>query len=433
MKQLNLENQDIDLFEQVLNLNQLTRAYKAVKANKGAQGIDGIDIEAFGVNLNAELIKLAEEVRKWQYKPLPVRRVRIPKSDGGERLLGIPCVRDRVLQYSLKMTMEPYFEKQFSEHSYGFRPARSQANAIKAAKEIVEQGHHWVVDIDLEKFFDTINHDKIIHLVRKAIGDARILRLIGITLRSGIMDMSEFIESNQGTVQGSPLSPLLSNIVLDELDKELEKRKLKFCRYADDCNIFVRSQKAALRVKESITKFIENRLKLRVNQEKSKAALSQAVKFLGFTIIAGSIVISQKSMARAMDNVDKLTPRRNHIPLEIQIEKINQWYVGWSNYYQVGEYPHQLNRVEAHLRRRLRAQFIRAQKRHRHLLAKYIKLGVPSNLARRSMRGGVWKQSRSNAAHKAWSNIWFKKIGLKTSSDKKLAHWKPLDKRVTFL
>ena len=222
MKQLNLENQQIDLFEQVLDFNQLKKAYKAVRANKGAPGIDGVDVETFGVNLNAELIKLAEEVRKWQYKPAPVRRVQIPKPDGGSRLLGIPCVRDRVLQYSIKMAIEPYFENQFSEHSYGFRPSRSQAKAIKAAKEIVEQGYLWVVDIDLEKFFDTINHDRIIYLVKKTTNDSKILRLIGITLRSGIMDMGEFIESNEGTVQGSPLSPLLSNIVLDELDKDLE-------------------------------------------------------------------------------------------------------------------------------------------------------------------------------------------------------------------
>lgn len=433
MKQLNLDPKNADLFEEVLSMEKLVTAYKAVRANKGAPGVDEVSVEAFGENLKAELEQLAQEAKEWQYKPNPVRRVRIPKPDGGERLLGVPCVRDRVLQYSLKMVLEPYFEKHFSESSYGFRPARNQKQAIEAAQRLVQGGREWVVDIDLERFFDRINHDKVLHLVGERINDNRILRLIGMTLRSGVLDGDEFIPSVEGSVQGSPLSPLLSNIVLDELDKELERRGLQFCRYADDCNIYVRSKKAAERVKGTITKFIERRLKLKVNEAKSKVALASNVKFLGFTILCGAIVISQASMARAMEVVDRLASRRTHVPLERQIEKINQWYLGWTGYYDRTEYPWQLAVIEAHLRRRLRAQFVCAQKRPRTLIKKLISLGVPQPLARAgAYRGNVWRTSISKAVNRAWNNKWFLQHGLRTRSDDALAHWSPPDHRVTF-
>jgi group II intron reverse transcriptase/maturase len=252
-------------------------------------------------------------VTNWNYRPLPVKRVRIPKPGSDkESLLGIASVKDRVLQYSLKMSLEKIFEKKFSDNSYGFRPARNQKQADSKAKELVNSGKDWIVDIDLERFFDTISHDRLIHLLVLEIKDKRILRLIGITLRSGILDQGELIESEEGAVQGSPLSPLLSNVVLHELDVELERRELSFCRFADDCNIIVSSRKAAERVLASISKHIEKKLKLKVNLQKSKAAPSAKVKFLGMTIACAMMLISKVSMNRAMEKVKELTPRRNH-------------------------------------------------------------------------------------------------------------------------
>ena len=224
------------LFEEVISEDQLRIAYKAVRSNRGSPGIDEISVEKYGENLEENLRELIEEVKNWKYRPMPVRRVRIPKPGSDkERLLGIPSVKDRVLQYSLKMSLEKIFEKKFSENSYGFRPGRNQKQAVGKAKELVNSGKDWIVDIDLERFFDTISHDRLIHLLGLEVKDKRILRLIGITLRSGILDKGELIESEEGAVQGSPLSPLLSNVVLHELDAELEKRELSFCRFADDC------------------------------------------------------------------------------------------------------------------------------------------------------------------------------------------------------
>ena len=248
----------------------------------------------------------------------------------------------------------------------------------------------------------------------KKVNDKRVLRLIGLTLRSGVMEQGAWEPTTEGSVQGSPLSPLLSNIVLDELDKELEKRELSFCRWADDCNIFVRSQRAAERVMTSISKFIEGRLKLKVNREKSKVALSKEVKFLGMTIAGRLLVISRQAMARAKATVEELTPRRTHLPLEVQIDRINRWYGGWRNYFQMTEVARQLEIIEAHIRRRLRAQFIAAQKRRRYLTAKWEKLGVSRTCARQTAysHNGIWALSITNAAHQAWSNAWFAQRGL---------------------
>lgn len=263
MEQLKLEIESRSLFEQITNPEELTRAYKAVKANKGAPGVDGITVEAFGENLKEEITRLREEVTTWTYRPQPVRRVMIPKPGSTkERPLGIPCVRDRVVQYAMKAVLEPIYEKDFSDSSYGFRPKRKQQQALERAKALVQEGKEWVVDIDLENFFGTINHDRLMATLAKKISDKRVLKLIGMTLRSGAMVNGTLEPTKEGSVQGSPLSPLLSNIVLDELDKELEKRGLSFCRWADDCNIFVSSKRAAERVMTGISKFIEGRLKL---------------------------------------------------------------------------------------------------------------------------------------------------------------------------
>ncbi|MGK5092197.1 group II intron reverse transcriptase/maturase, partial [Deltaproteobacteria bacterium TL4] len=277
-EQLSLFNSQKELFEVICSEYQLYAAFRLVKKNKGAGGVDGITIETFEKNLKEEIRTLSKELKEWKYHPQPVKRVEIPKPGTDEkRKLGIPCIRDRVLQQSIKLSLEPLFEPYFSESSFGFRPGKGQQKAIAQAQKIVKEGKDWIVDIDLEKFFDKINHEKVIHLVKRKVEDKRVIRLIGMTLRSGVLEGDKLIPSDEGSVQGSPLSPLLSNIVLDELDKELEQRGLSFCRFADDCNIFVGSQKAANRVMASISRFIEKRLKLKINEKKSKVAPSKEV------------------------------------------------------------------------------------------------------------------------------------------------------------
>ena len=399
-----------------------------VKANKGAPGLDGVTVEQFGANAEEEIERLSKELTKWVYKPRPVKRVEIPKPGSSEkRPLGIPCVRDRVVQQSLKISLEKLFEPEFSASSFGFRPDGGQQKAIIQAREIVNRGKEWVVDIDLEKFFDLINHDKVIQQLRSKVNDKGVLKLVGMTLRSGIFINGETIINERGSVQGSPLSPLISNIILDELDKELEKRGLEFCRFADDCNIFVGSEKAGKRVMESISGFIEGRLKLKINVNKSKVALAKSVKFLGITIISGMVVISSVSMKRAMSKVREMIPRGSHFNLSQQIGKVNQWYAGWSSYYSIAEVPSQLAVIEAHIRRRFRSQLIGNFKRKKYLVRKLIKMGVTPQTAKSVYRGGRWRTSIKRAVHQAWSNKWFERQGLKVVSNQNLAHWNPLD------
>jgi group II intron reverse transcriptase/maturase len=293
----------------------------------------------------------------------------------------------------------------------------------------VRSGKEFVVDIDLSKFFDRINHDRLIQRLGSKIEDKRVLRLIGMILRSGIMANGTVYVLHEGSVQGSPLSPLLSNLVLDELDKELEERNLEFCRYADDCNIFVKTERAAVRVMGSIRKFIETRLKLKVNEEKSKVAKADQVKFLGMTIVNGLIAISKKAISKAMDTVKALIPRGSHQPIEKAIEQINIWYKGWTFYFKMTQFPAQLAAIEAHIRRRLRARFVNQQKRRRNLHRKLIKQGVAKNLAKKTVYTNkrTWKLSHTRAVEKAFSNEWFVKAGLEIVSNLKLSHWMPVN------
>jgi len=429
MDQLSLTYTQSRLFEEITSPVQLKQAFKLVRANKGKPGVDGVTIKEFGDELDEEISRLSHEVRNWEYRPEPVRRVEIPKPGSKEkRKLGVPCVRDRVLQTSIKLSLEPMFDGDFSESSYGFRPGRNQKQAIAQAKHyVVDEGKEWIVDIDLEKFFDKINQDKLLHLVSNKVQDKRVTRLIAMTLRSGVLHNDEFSPTPEGSTQGSPLSPLLSNIMLDELDKELERRGLSFCRFADDVNVFVGSRKSAERVLESITRFIEGKLKLPVNKTKSKAAPGSAVKFLGITIISGMVLISAASMKRARAKVRDLIPRRTHIPIEKQVEKVNRWYRGWSNYYNATETPSQLRVIEARIRRRFRAQFVRNQKRKRFLVKKLRKMGVNSRLAFGSVYKNrkTWALSHTRAIELAWSNNWFQQHGLYTASTQQLPHWQP--------
>ena len=340
-------------------------------------------------------------------------------------------MRDRVVHATLKLLLEPIFEPLFSAHSYGFRPGRNQGQAVEAARKIVAGGKPYVVDLDLSKFFDRIHHDRLIARVGRTIPDKRILRLVGMILRSGIMANGLVTPSTEGAVQGSPLSPLLSNIVLDELDKELERRGLEFCRFADDCNIFVRTPKAAERVMRSVGGYIEKRLKLVVNREKSQVARSDRVKFLGLTIVGATIAISRKALQGAMVKVKELTPRGTHLTLETSLERINGWYTGWSSYFALTYYPAQLHKIEAHIRRRLRSRLVDQQKSRRNLFNKLVKRGVPRRQAAGAVfsHQGRWALSNTRAVTKAYPNGWFiGEMGQVIRSDKQLPHWFDVDR-----
>lgn len=431
MRQLNLFVDERSLFEKLCDLSSLEAGFKAVKKNGGSPGIDDVTIQDFGSRLEEELVQLQGELRSWTYKPNPVRRVEIPKpgKGAGVRLLGVPCVRDRVVQATTKQLLEPILDLTFSDHSYGFRPGCNQRQAVEAAQRIVQGGKEYVVDIDLSKFFDRVNHDRLIYLLSGHVDDKQILRLIGMSLRSGIMKDGLVTPSEEGTPQGSPLSPLLSNVVLDELDKELEQRGLEFCRFADDCNIFVRTPKSAERVMKSISKFIEGKLKLKINQDKSRVGRSREIKFLGMTIIDGAIVISAQSIKRAMQKVKELTPRGTHQSLEVTMKRINSWYKGWSGYYMMTQYPSQLQAIEAHVRRRLRSRFVDQQKKRRHLFRNLIKRGVSRGLARTVFsNNGRWVLSNTFAVTRGYPVRWFTDVaGQWIRSTDRQKGWFPLD------
>jgi len=427
MRQSDLFIDETRLFEALCTVERLHMGFNQVKKNKGSSGVDGMSIEDFEVGLKEELSQLQAELESWTYQPSPVRRVEIPKPGGkGTRLLGVPTVRDRVVHATLKALLEPIFEGVFSDHSYGFRPGRSQRLAVEAAREIASRGKRYVVDIDLSKFFDRIHHDRLIARLSQQVADKRILRIIGTLLRSGVMANGVLTPSKEGAVQGSPLSPLLSNVVLDELDKELERRGLEFCRFADDCNIFVKTPKAAERVMKQVSKFIGTRLKLIVNQEKSQVARSDRVKFLGMTIVGDGIAISHKALQNAMDKVKELTPRGTHQTLEQSIKEINSWYVGWAGYFNMTYYPAQLKKIEAHIRRRLRSRLIDQQKSKRNLYRKLVKRGVPRKQAAKAVytNNKRWKLSNAFAVNRAYPVGWFMgEMGQEIRSNREMAHW----------
>jgi RNA-directed DNA polymerase len=432
MEQRELFEGTENLFERLCGVETLKAGFHAVRRNGGSPGIDGVTIKAYGARLEEELAQLQAELVGWSYKPNPVRRVEIPKPTGGVRLLGVPCIRDRVVQASLKLLLEPIFDPEFSESSYGFRPGKSQKQAIEAAEKYAQEGKEYVVDIDLSKFFDRINHDRMIMRVKQKVSDTRIIRLIGLTLRSGVLVNGSIQPTPEGTTQGSPLSPLLSNIVLDELDKELEKRGLSFCRFADDCNIFVKSRKAAERVMASVTKLLEHKMKLVVNREKSKIALTAGVKFLGITIVLGLATISAQAMENGMAKIRELTPRRTSKPFYQTIKEINRWYQGWSGYFQMTHYPNQFARLEAHVRRRLRAQLARNLKHPRSIAKAIGKAGMSKRMAQKTAYGhnSWWALSHSYAFERMYPNKWFLDRGLFLKSKENHSHWFAVSKRV---
>ena len=418
------ERTSMELLEKVLDDKNLFEAYKQVYKNKGTSGVDGITVDELGVYMYKHKEEIKEQIRNRKYKPSPVRRVYIPKENGDRRGLGIPTVVDRLIQQAIVQVLSPIYEEQFSETSYGFRSKRSCEMAIIKLLEYFNDGYTWIVDIDLQKFFDTVCHDKLISIIMKTIHDGELVSLIRKYLVSGVMENGVVSPTKVGTPQGGNLSPLLSNIMLNELDKELEKRGLKFTRYADDCIIVVQSEKAANRVMASITKFIEKKLGLKVNVEKSKVARPNQIKYLGFGFYytqTGKIKPKPhlKSMQKFMRKLKHLTKRSWNISLGERIIKLNQVIRGWINYFRIADMKAGLKSISEHLRRRIRCVIWKQWKTCEHRYKSLLKLGVSREKARRTSysRASYWHNSMSIVVNVAISNDRLKRKGLVSPLD----------------
>jgi group II intron reverse transcriptase/maturase len=369
--------------------------------------------------LKEHWLEVREALDQQTYQPSPVRRVEIPKPGGGVRLLGIPTVMDRFLQQAMAQALTTLFEPLFSTQSYGFRPGRSAHQAVRQAQEYVQEGYEWVVDIDLEKYFDRVNHDMLMARVARVVKDKRVLKLIRTYLNSGVMVNGVVQDTAEGTPQGGPLSPLLSNIMLDDLDKELEKRGHKFVRYADDCNIYVRTRRAGQRVKESVKRFLEKKLKLKVNPKKSKVERATRVKILGFSFYKRKgevhIRVAKQSLDRFRNKLRRLTKRTRSGKQEEVIEAINQYTMGWIAYYRLADTPSVLARLDSWIRRRLRQMVWKRWKRGRTRYRKLVKLGVPRERAGLGAVGkSPWHMSRTPVINEALSNAYWRNSGLKS-------------------
>lgn len=380
-------NKDDTLLNELLSDDNLKIAKQRIKKNKGASGIDGMEVKELDEYLSKHLDEIKEQIRNKKYSPKPVKRVEIPKPDGGVRNLGVPTVVDRFVQQATAQVLTPIYEPKFSESSYGFRPNRCCEMAILKALEFMNDGYQWVVDIDLEKFFDNVNHDKMISLIMKDVKCGEIVSLINKFLKSGIMIDDEYKESVIGTPQGGNLSPLLSNIMLNQLDKELEARGLRFTRYADDCIILVGSSKAADRVMKNVSIFIESKLGLKVNMTKSKVSKPNDIKYLGFGFFMDKndglwkAKPHAKSVEKLKLKLKKFTSRRWSISLDERLEKIKKTIVGWTNYYKIGYWKDVARMVDAHVRFRLRMCIWKQWKKVNTKKKALISLGVPKREA----------------------------------------------------
>ena len=410
---------NVELWGQVWERENLFTALKRVEGNAGAPGIDGMTVKDLRAYLKEHWLEIRAALESETYQPSPVRRVEIPKPDGGVRLLGIPSVIDRLLQQAIAQVLTPIFERKFSPHSYGFRPGRSAHDAMKQAQAYTQEGYEWVVDIDLEKFFDRVNHDMLMARVAREVKDKRVLKLIRAYLNSGVMVNGVVMETEEGTPQGGPLSPLLSNIMLDDLDKELEQREHKFVRYADDRNIYVKTQRAGERVMESVREFLEKKLKLKVNAKKSKVDRATRVKFLGFSFYKNKgemlIRVARRSLERFRDKLRHLTKRTRSGKLEELIEQINTYTVGWIGYYRQANTPSVYEELDKWIRRRLRQLIWKRWKRGTTRYRELVKLGVPKWRAGLGAVGkSPWHMSASPVINEALSNGYFRNLGLKS-------------------
>lgn len=391
------------MMEAVVERENMRVALRRVEANKGAAGVDGMSTEALRPWLKTHWPRIREELLEGKYEPSPVRKVEIPKPGGkGTRMLGIPTVLDRLIQQALNQAMQPIFDLEFSESSYGFRPGRSAHQAVAAAREHVAGGRRWVVDMDLEKFFDRVNHDVLMARVARKVEDKRVLRLIRKCLQAGIMDGGLVSPRTEGTPQGGPLSPLLSNILLDDLDRELERRGHKYCRYADDCNIYVRSQRAGERVLESLTRFLEKKLRLKVNREKSAVDRPGKRKFLGYSMTwhkEPRLKVAPESVKRLKDKLREKFRQGRGRNIGRFIEELAPLLRGWVNYFRLAEVKNTFEDLDGWIRRKLRRNLWRQWKRNYTRAKNLMKLGLSEERAWKSATNGRGPWWNSGASH----------------------------------
>lgn len=406
------------LMEEVCELENGKQALQRVKANKGSPGVDGMTVDELPDYLKQHELKIGEQLRNGTYQPQPVLRVEIEKPDGGGmRKLGIPTVLDRFVQQAVLQVLQKRWDPTFSEHSHGFRPGHSARQAVHEAQQYIAEGHRWVVDLDLEKFFDRVNHDRLMAAVAERVADKRMLKLIRAFLEAGVMENGLVSPLDEGTPQGGPLSPLLSNLVLDELDRELERRGHHFVRYADDCNVYVDSERAGQRVMESITRFITHRLKLKVNQAKSAVARPGQRKFLGFSFTSEREPrrrIASKALTRFKGKIRDLTRRTRGISLPEMVKQITTYLRGWLGYFSDCQTPSALHNLEAWLRRRLRSVVWKQWKRGRTRFRELRKRGVGQTWAATTAGSahGPWRIANSPALAMALPNAYFVQLGL---------------------
>jgi RNA-directed DNA polymerase len=405
------------VMEEVCERGNRREALKRVRANQGSPGIDGMTVDELPGYLEQHWPAIREQLLSGTYEPKPVKRVEIPKPDGGVRKLGIPTVLDRWVQQAVQQVLQKQWDPTFSEHSYGFRPGRSPQQAVAKAQQYIAEGYGWCVDFDLEKFFDRVNHDKLMGAIAKRVEDKRLLKLIRAFLNAGVMEDGLVSPSVEGTPQGGPLSPLLSNLVLDELDRELERRGHRFVRYADDSNIYVRSERAGQRVMESVKRFITEKLKLKVNESKSAVAKPQERKFLGFSFTGGKELkrkIAPKAIDRFQERVREITIKAKGRSMEKVMEELAQYVRGWRGYYGFCETPSVLRHLDSWIRRRVRCAFWRQWKTGRKRYAELVRRGVSGEAAAKTAgsRCGPWRVSQSPALDRALSNAYLASFGL---------------------
>lgn len=407
------------LLEEVLSFGNLASAWKQVRSNKGAPGIDGVTIEEFPGQTRDHWQKILQTLLDGTYHPNPVKRVEIPKDSGGTRPLGIPTVLDRLIQQAIAQVLNPIFDPGFSESSFGFRPGRSAHGAVYRVRGYIRQGFRQAVDMDLAKFFDTVDHDVLMQRVARKVKDKRVLALIGKYLRAGALVDGRLQESRKGVPQGGPLSPLLANILLDDLDKELERRGLRFARYADDFVILVRSPRAGERVMGSIRRFLERKLKLTVNEQKSSVATTDRITFLGFAFMKGKVLWSEKSFAKFKHRVRELTGRSWFVSMEYRYKKLAEYLRGWMGYFGISESYRPIPEIDHWLRRRMRMcywkqwRYCRTKVSNLLRLGTYIKAAIGVTLSRK----GPWRLSRTLATQSGMTNEWLAKQGLLSVKD----------------
>ncbi len=405
-----------DLMEQIVDPENMERAWRKVKANRGAPGPDGITLKQFPEHFRSIWPELRQRLLEGTYRPQAARRKTIPKPDGGERLLGIPNITERLVQQAILQVLQPIFDPGFSESSFGFRPRRSAHGAIKQVRSYIQQGYRFVVDMDLSKFFDRVQHDVLMSRVAHRVSDKRLLRVIGRFLRAGVMVNGLVQSSHEGTMQGGPLSPLLANILLDDLDKELEKRGLRFARYADDFQVFVRTHRSARRVFASVQRFLTRKLKLVVNQQKSRIAKANGVEFLGFQFVGKrcEIRVTAKNIAKLKEKVRSITGRSRGISMRRMIGELRQYLRGWMGYFALAATKGVFANLDEWIRRRVRMCFWKQWRLPRTRIRKLKQLGVPHDVAvpHGTSRKAYWRLAKTLGGHMGMTRQWLLDQGL---------------------